>query len=273
MYALASEPLQLLVRLVAVGVLLCVFVWWRRGKRLANTPDDSIVLRYSRMLREQDLGLRVGLDIGGSLAKLVFIEKEDRSGDAVGAKLLQFITGSTTYGSTGVRDEHLEVSVPSLYGRLHFIRFDTAQVPSTVAMLRQQELMHGFLTIHATGGGAHKFRGLIEQRLAVRLKPHSEMGTVVLGICFMARMVENECYTFERVVDPSQRGCRDEHTTVTVAAGADASAAEPQQQQQQQQQQQIQKLGLSQYNLKRISLREISLRRYVAMNSSQLPSA
>lgn len=56
-----SDALALLLRLLPLGLLLGMWLWWQRSKRCANTRDESIVLRYSRMLREPDLGLRVRL--------------------------------------------------------------------------------------------------------------------------------------------------------------------------------------------------------------------
>lgn len=161
---------------------------------LPATPRSE---RRSLALSSPELGSRFGLDIGGSLAKLVFFEK-----DGFSDRVLEFVTASQTYGTSGVRDEALSVHLPALGGRLHFIRFATSHMKGAIDLLEEERLTAGVARIYATGGGAHKYREAFERRLGVRVTACNELGAVVLGICFMARSQVGECYTLESVADP-----------------------------------------------------------------------
>jgi hypothetical protein len=91
-----------------------------------------------------DVGGFFGIDIGGSLTKVVFflpdanlMEKMLRRAKPAHAAvwrsklnsvnlIAQFIQSSTTYGATGVRDAHLSFHMSDLGGSFHFIRYVTA---------------------------------------------------------------------------------------------------------------------------------------------------
>jgi hypothetical protein len=188
---------------------------------------------------------RFGLDIGGSLLKLIYLELDDTHDDVVKSlKLLdQFSSvpgsarpsvsvdaaaassvhaaweGSAAHDgppvasssplparssrSRGVLDPSLTVHVPALGGKLYFAHFATSEVEHAVEVLRQHRLTDGLDTIHATGGGAQKYREIFRSRLGVGLRPCNELDAVVLGLCLMVKAVPDECYTFERVADPA----------------------------------------------------------------------
>ena len=176
---------------------------------------------------------RFGLDIGGSLLKLIYLELDNTSDDVV--RSLQVLDNlrsprpsvdSAAFADCappprppssrrGFRETSLAVHVPALGGKLHFAHFATVDVEAAVEILRGHRLCEGLESIQATGGGAHKYRQLIEARLGLELHPCNELDAVVLGICLMAKTVPDECYTFERVADPA------------AAEGDDAQQAKP----------------------------------------------
>ncbi|EOD10223.1 Na+/H+ antiporter [Emiliania huxleyi CCMP1516] len=196
---------------VAPTVLLSLFLLqWTRWRRRRLDPDRlSERLRETYMKPHSGLELRIGLDIGGSLAKLTFLEK-----DGVKTPFLDFIVrtstrprpaahaparrarpsaaaaqkNSNTYGNSGVRDEALAVSMPELGGRMHFVRFETGHVRNAVELMKARgteggtanNLEAGFTTMYATGGGAHKFKGVIEESLGCELTACSELGTAAV---------------------------------------------------------------------------------------------
>ena len=83
-----------------------------------------------------------GMDIGGTLTKLVFFEPTDLNDISNGIKrnkadlktianIRRYLTTNKAYGSSGHRDDQLEMSNIQIGGRegtLHFIRFPTSQV-------------------------------------------------------------------------------------------------------------------------------------------------
>tara|TARA_B110001452_G_scaffold179889_1_gene151020 strand:+ start:358 stop:1707 length:1350 start_codon:yes stop_codon:yes gene_type:complete len=159
--------------------------------------------RAARAILESDLGARFGFDIGGSLAKFCFLEKDEESSGS--DRVLEFINASNTYGETGVREEALAVHLSALRGKMHFIRFASEHTVAAVDMLERQNVCAGIGKMYATGGGAHKYLELFKRRLGFELLPCNELSAVVQGICFMTKVVPDECYTYERVEDPSVR--------------------------------------------------------------------
>ena len=122
------------------------------------------------------------MDIGGTLVKAVYYETsleeegeeeagERREGASAGGgtwcrkheginALKNFIKSSLTYGSTGMRDQRLEmnnVRIGSQEGTLHFIKFATVRMEGFFDMVTKNGLSRFPKIICATGGGAFKF--------------------------------------------------------------------------------------------------------------------
>ena len=53
------------------------------------------------------------------------------------------------------------------------------------------------LTIKATGGGSHKYQQIIEQRLKVKIIKEDEMESLINGLNFLVRQIENEVFTYD----------------------------------------------------------------------------
>ena len=119
-----------------------------------------------------------GVDIGGTLVKCVYYEttlegEEEEERDREGASggtghhkhevinaVKNFIKSSLTYGSTGIRDQRLEmndVRIGSQEGTLHFIKFATVRMEGFFDMVTKNGLSRFPKIICATGGGAFKF--------------------------------------------------------------------------------------------------------------------
>lgn len=144
-----------------------------------------------------------GLDIGGSLVKLVYFEpcnlQINRNGqDKVGLEAIQdFIKSNVNYGETGARDERLAMENVVLGGRkghLHFIRFSTDVVGKF--LLLAEELNASVLNdkVCATGGGAFKFEKDFKEILGVQLVKYDELECLIHGIHFINSSCINECY-------------------------------------------------------------------------------
>ena len=107
-----------------------------------------------------------GMDIGGTLTKLIYFEPKDihlqepHQEVETLRRIRKFLTGNVAYGSTGIRDQHLEMSHVALggrYGNLHFIRFPTSEMMKFIEMCKVKHFPSLAKSICATGGGAHKF--------------------------------------------------------------------------------------------------------------------
>lgn len=74
--------------------------------------------------------------------------------------LRKFVKSNLTYGSSGMRDEHLELRGQRLghhTGTLHFIKFATSRMDGFFDMVTKNGLSRFSKVVCATGGGAFKF--------------------------------------------------------------------------------------------------------------------
>lgn len=106
-----------------------------------------------------------GMDIGGTLTKLVYFEPTNFDEfEFTERKTLEtihkYLIGNTAYGKTGIRDVHLEMESQTICGRrgkIHFIRFPTAQMPAFIDLAKLKNFSGLASGICATGGGAYMF--------------------------------------------------------------------------------------------------------------------
>lgn len=107
-----------------------------------------------------------GMDIGGTLAKLVYFEPKDITPDEADSEveslknIRRYLTRNSAYGKTGHRDTHLQMDNVTIRGRrgtLHFIRFPTSEMGNFLALAKSKGMANLVTTVSATGGGAYKF--------------------------------------------------------------------------------------------------------------------
>jgi hypothetical protein len=135
---------------VAGAAVAAALATWTLHVRRSHRPQrgagsQSTVRLFSlgkRLLVSKllDIGGFFGVDIGGSLTKLVFflpdrdvIDRALRKASASDAtawgskvafvdQIAAFVMSTTKYGKTGVRDDRLSLRMPELGGTFHFIR-------------------------------------------------------------------------------------------------------------------------------------------------------
>lgn len=107
-----------------------------------------------------------GMDIGGTLVKLVYFEPKDITAEEEQEEvenlksIRKYLTSNTAYGKTGIRDVHLELKNLTMCGRkgnLHFIRFPSCAMHLFIQMGSEKNFSSLHTTLCATGGGAFKF--------------------------------------------------------------------------------------------------------------------
>ncbi|KAI9894899.1 MAG: hypothetical protein M1814_000119 [Vezdaea aestivalis] len=114
----------------------------------------------------------IALDIGGSLAKLVYFTREPTSND------------------------------PG--GRLNFINFETEHIDLCLDFMqklkdKQQPLngsKPGELCVMATGGGAYKYYDKIKEVLDVEVLREDEMECLIIGLDFFIAEIPSEVFTY-----------------------------------------------------------------------------
>lgn len=114
----------------------------------------------------------VALDIGGSLAKLVYFSRE---GDSF-----------------------------ELGGRLNFLKFETDRIDQCFEFVQQlktkQQKLNGSrpeeLCVMATGGGAYKYYDEMKRVLGVEVLREDEMECLIIGLDFFISEIPNEVFSY-----------------------------------------------------------------------------
>ncbi|XP_069567853.1 pantothenate kinase 2, mitochondrial isoform X2 [Brachyistius frenatus] len=155
-----------------------------------------------------------GMDIGGTLVKLVYFEPKDITAEEEQEEvenlksIRRYLTSNTAYGKTGIRDVHLELQDLTLCGRtgnLHFIRFPTHDLPAFLQMGRNKHFSSLHTTLCATGGGAYKFESDFRTMADLQLHKLDELDCLIRGVLYIDSVMSSgpsECYYFENPTDP-----------------------------------------------------------------------
>ncbi|CAF1336999.1 unnamed protein product [Adineta steineri] len=147
-----------------------------------------------------------GIDIGGTLVKLVYFEPLDLTADEIRSEgeilmnIRRYLTSNRAYGEDGVRDDELELSNIELGGRrgtLHFIRFPTSKMMNFIDMCVMRNLHTLTFQIFATGGGAYKFEKDIVDKLQISWCKCDELDTLMKGLCYISKLNSKECFYYE----------------------------------------------------------------------------
>ncbi|KAK3731655.1 hypothetical protein RRG08_035326 [Elysia crispata] len=176
------------------------------GKRRNGSPDSFCDphVRPSMPL--------FGMDIGGTLTKLVYFEPDniddfDQAEQQTLRTIHRYLMGSTAYGTTGIRDVHLEMTNQNICGRegkIHFIRFPTSQMPAFIDLAKYRKFSGLASGICATGGGAYMFEEVFESEVHLQLHKYDELDSLVKGIHYIDRYnLNSECYYFCNPLDPN----------------------------------------------------------------------
>ncbi|KAI4127163.1 MAG: hypothetical protein LQ338_003340 [Usnochroma carphineum] len=119
----------------------------------------------------------VALDIGGSLAKLVYFSQEPHSSE--------------------------------LGGRLNFLKYETDQIDQCLGFIKrlqnEYQTQNGSrsakMSIMATGGGAYKYYDEMRRVLGVEILREDEMDCLIIGLDFFITEIPREVFTYNDI-DP-----------------------------------------------------------------------
>uniref|UniRef100_A0A673TR71 pantothenate kinase n=2 Tax=Suricata suricatta TaxID=37032 RepID=A0A673TR71_SURSU len=169
--------------------------------------------RVESLRKKRQLFPWFGLDIGGTLVKLVYFEPKDITAEEEEEEveslksIRKYLTSNVAYGSTGIRDVHLELKDLTLCGRkgnLHFIRFPTHDMPAFIQMGRDKNFSSLHTVFCATGGGAYKFEQDFLTIGDLQLCKLDELDCLIKGILYIDSVGFNgrsQCYYFENPAD------------------------------------------------------------------------
>ncbi|RWS00795.1 pantothenate kinase 1-like protein, partial [Dinothrombium tinctorium] len=147
-----------------------------------------------------------GMDIGGTLVKLVYFEPTDKAKEETALetetvkKISHYLKSSSAYGKTGKRDVHLQMDnccINGRYGTLHFIRFPTSEMHVFLSLAKSKGIADMASTVCATGGGAYKFEEDFRREVNLQLHKFDELDSLIHGIHFIEAYNTHECYYIE----------------------------------------------------------------------------
>jgi hypothetical protein len=167
---------------------------------LAHTRALSVDERHAK-LTEGMLRGGFGVDIGGSVSKVLFFEPSDNKDKAKDAKhretMKQFLNSNNSsklYGSSGERDSDLDFTLES--GTFHFMKFLTSRMDGAIKIMHTQGLTHEGQIVGATGGGAYKFADDFKQLLGIDFVKADEFGCVVRGVSYLLTTIPKQIYCY-----------------------------------------------------------------------------
>uniref|UniRef100_A0A8C3G7E8 4'-phosphopantetheine phosphatase n=1 Tax=Cyclopterus lumpus TaxID=8103 RepID=A0A8C3G7E8_CYCLU len=163
-----------------------------------HTMDKSITLPPDEIFRNLENAKRFAIDIGGSLTKLAYYSTVQHKV----AKVRSFDHAT----KTEMVDELYEISVQEeVTARLHFIKFENAYIETCLDFVRDHLVNTDTKVIKATGGGAHKFKELIERKLGLRVDKEDEMTCLIKGCNFVLRNIPHEAFVYAKHADSEFR--------------------------------------------------------------------
>ncbi|KAM4852798.1 pantothenate kinase 1 isoform 1-T1 [Thomomys bottae] len=184
-------------------------------------PQHDSPAKKCRLRRRMDSGKKnrppfpwFGMDIGGTLVKLVYFEPKDITAEEEQEEvenlksIRKYLTSNTAYGKTGIRDVHLELKNLTMCGRkgnLHFIRFPTCAMHRFIQMGSEKNFSSLHTTLCATGGGAFKFEEDFRTIADLQLHKLDELDCLIQGLLYVDSVGFNgkpECYYFENPTNP-----------------------------------------------------------------------
>lgn len=164
-----------------------------KNPEVVNVDTALRVLSQVNLLVESNA---LALDIGGSLAKLIYLQPHDPSGTKPRPLKIHRVDDSIT--------TTLSVQVTLFNGTLHFFATETRNIHKLLKFIRSHwaHSNPAHRHIRATGGGALKYAQMFKKEIDVTLSALDEMKCTVAGLNFLLTSVDNEVYYYNNTENP-----------------------------------------------------------------------
>lgn len=150
-----------------------------------------------------DAGVLLGLDMGGSLIKMTFLESHCSPTNR-GKTIVDAIYRADVYGDVGIKHSHLTYEDYEMGGTVHFITWLSERVEDAVAYIKVRGLHACVSRIVAAGGGAQKHAKLFKDELDIELVSTDELKVVVRAVSWLTYQQEREVYEIVLGSSPSE---------------------------------------------------------------------
>ncbi|KAF2837932.1 fumble-domain-containing protein [Patellaria atrata CBS 101060] len=174
----------------------------RGGEDWKNGEDGDVKFDSNIRLPNQTAVVsHIAVDIGGSLAKLVYFSREPSTSLAPSATNPSATSHKAIFGP--------QVSAPG--GRLNFLKFETIKINACFEFMKQLQRKYNAsngsgaaeLCVMATGGGAFKFYEQIKEALGVKVLREDEMECLIMGLDFFITEIPSEVFTYSETFPPT----------------------------------------------------------------------
>uniref|UniRef100_A0A670IFX8 4'-phosphopantetheine phosphatase n=1 Tax=Podarcis muralis TaxID=64176 RepID=A0A670IFX8_PODMU len=170
----------------------------RNSGGVSGSLDKSITLPPDEIFRNLENAKRFAIDIGGSLAKLAYYSTVQHK-----------VARVRSFDQSGKDVEHespYEITVQEeITARLHFIKFENAYIETCLDFIKDHLVNTETKVIKATGGGAYKFKDLIEKKLGLKLDKEDVMTCLIKGCNFVLKNIPHEAFAYMKDADPEFR--------------------------------------------------------------------
>ncbi|KAK3512631.1 hypothetical protein QTP70_018762 [Hemibagrus guttatus] len=169
----------------------------------SHSMDKSITLPPDEIFRNLENAKRFAIDIGGSLTKLAYYSTVQHKV----AKVRSFDhTAKTSIQNEADGEPLYEISVQEeITARLHFIKFENRYIETCLDFIKDHLVNTETKVIKATGGGAYKFKDLIEKKLKLKVDKEDEMTCLIKGCNFVLKNIPHEAFVYAKHADPEFR--------------------------------------------------------------------
>nr|XP_042113314.1 4'-phosphopantetheine phosphatase isoform X3 [Ovis aries] len=165
-----------------------------------DSLDKSITLPPDEIFRNLENAKRFAIDIGGSLTKLAYYSTVQHKV----AKVRSF-----DHSGKDTEQDHeppYEISVQEeVTARLHFVKFENTYIEACLDFIKDHLVNTETKVIQATGGGAYKFKDLIEEKLQLKVDKEDVMTCLIKGCNFVLKNIPHEAFVYQKDSDPEFR--------------------------------------------------------------------
>ncbi|XP_066126748.1 4'-phosphopantetheine phosphatase isoform X2 [Saccopteryx bilineata] len=165
-----------------------------------DSLDKSITLPPDEIFRNLENAKRFAIDIGGSLTKLAYYS-------TVQHKVAR-VRSFDLSGQDAEQDHEspYEISVQEeVTARLHFVKFENTYIEACLDFIKDHLVNTETKVIQATGGGAYKFKDLIEEKLRLKVDKEDVMTCLIKGCNFVLKNIPHEAFVYQKDSDPEFR--------------------------------------------------------------------
>ncbi|KAG4101748.1 fumble [Neocallimastix lanati (nom. inval.)] len=176
-------------------------------KNFARTLENYEVLAELDT-KQYSLDSLFAMDIGGSLAKIIFYDCNADNFENTELKelfnsLKDNIFSTEDYGFSGIRDRYKSIKTKN--GCIHFILFETQRIKNAVELIFQNDIIKNIKQISCTGGGSYKFEEYFRENYDIEIKKYDEFKSLLAGLNALLKYSPNESYHYR--IDDTINDC------------------------------------------------------------------